>query len=255
MVDLSKTQKGGAAIAAAVLVAAPLAAQFEGYSAKVYKDPAGIPTYCYGETELARHDPSHIYAKSECMALLRARMARDYAPHLLQCVPGVRRYRPRFAFGALLDASYNAGWAAACKSRMAVSFRAGDWAQGCAGFKGWYVTARNRTTGQRIMLKGLVGAVTPKLRHARARCRRPSKPLRRLNRRLRPRRRRLPPRCLSRSRSPRCGSAWSTSSVSRRTSMKDGIILILLIVILLMALLGDQRAVLWPSSRTSAPSS
>jgi hypothetical protein len=59
-------------------------------------------------------------------------------------------------FGALLDASYNAGWAAACKSRMAVSFRAGDWAQGCAGFKGWYVTARNRTTGQRIMLKGLV---------------------------------------------------------------------------------------------------
>lgn len=156
MADLSKTQKGGAAIAAAVLVAAPLAAQFEGYSAKVYKDPAGIPTYCYGETELARHDPSHIYAKSECMALLRARMARDYAPHLLQCVPAFVDIDRRFAFGALLDASYNAGWAAACKSRMADSFRAGDWAQGCAGFKGWYVTARNRTTGQRIMLKGLV---------------------------------------------------------------------------------------------------
>jgi hypothetical protein len=175
------------------------------------------------------------------MALLRARMARDYAPHLLQCVPAFVDIDRRFAFGALLDASYNAGWAAACKSRMAVSFRAGDWAQGCAGFKGWYVTARKRTTGQRIMLKGLVrrrdaeaatcSSALPSPQQAPP----PPQPAPPAHPR------RLPSRCLRRSRSPRCGSAWPTSSVSRRTSMKDGIILILLVVILLMALLGDQR--------------
>jgi lysozyme len=156
MADLSKTQRGGAAIAAAVMIAAPLAAEFEGYSAKVYKDPAGIPTACYGETELVRLDPSHIYAKTECMALLRERLRRDYAPRLLQCVPAFIDLRYQYQFGSLLDASYNAGWAAACKSRMADAFRASQWAQGCAGFDGWYVTARDRRTGQRVALKGLV---------------------------------------------------------------------------------------------------
>lgn len=156
MADLSKTQRGGAAIAAALAVAVPLAAQFEGYSAKVYKDPAGIPTYCYGETQLLGRDPSRIYAKTECMALLRERMRRDYAPRLLQCVPVFIDPLYRYNFGALLDASYNAGWAAACKSRMADSFRAGQMWQACASFSGWYVTARDRRTGQRILLKGLV---------------------------------------------------------------------------------------------------
>jgi GH24 family phage-related lysozyme (muramidase) len=60
-----------ACIAAACAIAAPLAAKWEGYSPTVYKDSAGIPTYCYGETEMLRHDPARIYAKTECMALLR----------------------------------------------------------------------------------------------------------------------------------------------------------------------------------------
>jgi lysozyme len=145
-----------AAIGAAVIVASGLAAQFEGYAPKIYKDPIGIPTYCYGETELLNHDPTHIYAKSECMDLLRKRMARDYAPKLLSCVPAFADPKHVNQFGALLDASYNAGWAGACKSRMAASFNAGQWVQGCKGFEGWYVTGRNRKTGQRIMFQGLV---------------------------------------------------------------------------------------------------
>jgi lysozyme len=101
----------------------PLAAKWEGYSPTVYKDSAGIPTYCYGETEMLRHDPAHIYAKTECMALLRSRMQRDYAPKIAACLPEI--VGNRFVFGALIDASYNAGPIAVCRSPMAQLIRAG----------------------------------------------------------------------------------------------------------------------------------
>jgi lysozyme len=146
--------KTPAVIAAAVLVAAPLATQFEGYVSKAKPDPVGIPTYCYGETENV--DPTRIYSKSECAALLRARMAADYAPKLIAptCLPQIADNR--FVFGALLDASYNAGPAAVCKSRMAASIKAGDIAGACKGLIGWYTTAKDRKTGVRKQLPGLV---------------------------------------------------------------------------------------------------
>lgn len=151
-VAVTKSQKIAAGIAAACLVAAPLATNWEGYAARVYNDPAHIPTYCYGET--TNVDPSRIYSKSMCADLLRTRMAQDYAPRVARCAPGI--VGNRFVFGALIDASYNAGWAAVCKSRMVASINAGQLRAGCEGFAGWYVTARDRRTGQRIQLKGLV---------------------------------------------------------------------------------------------------
>lgn len=140
-------------IAAAVAVAAPLATKWEGYAAKPYLDPAKIATYCFGETEQV--DWSRIYSKDECATKLRARMARDYAPRILDCLPQLTDPARAHVFGALLDASYNAGPAAVCKSRMAVSIRVGQWKAACQGFNGWYVTARNRQTGVRIRLRGL----------------------------------------------------------------------------------------------------
>jgi lysozyme len=143
-----------AIIAAAVLVAAPLATQFEGYRGKAYYDPAHILTVCYGETQGV--DPTRIYSKDECAAKLRRRMASDYAPAILKCLPELGDLQRRYVFGALLDASYNAGPKAVCSSRMATAIHAGDWAGGCAGFKGWYVTARDRKTGVRKTLPGLL---------------------------------------------------------------------------------------------------
>lgn len=156
MTELTKKQKGAAAIAAAVPIAALLAMQFEGYVPTLQPDPAGIPTYCYGETQLLKHDPSHIYAKTECMALLRKRMAKDYAPKVLRCVPVFADPRWKRPFAASIDASYNAGPVALCRSPMARAFNQGARAQGCKAFHGWFVTARNRKTGKRIMLRGLV---------------------------------------------------------------------------------------------------
>jgi lysozyme len=146
-----------AAIAAAVAIAAPIAAKWEGYAPKVYKDPAGIPTYCYGETELLRHDPSHIYAKSECMALLRERLRRDYAPKIAACLPEI--VGNRFIFGALIDASYNAGWKGVCKSFKPLA-QSGQFAPICNKLPTWYITAQRRVNGKRIgkpfLLPGLV---------------------------------------------------------------------------------------------------
>jgi lysozyme len=143
-----------AAIAGAVLVAAPLAVQFEGYSGKVYRDPAHIPTQCYGET--VDINPLVVYSKTECAAKLRTRMARDYGPKIASCIPGFIDQRRRMAFGAVIDASYNAGPAGVCHSRAAVLFNRGDWRGGCNALRGWYTTARNRKTGVRIQLPGLV---------------------------------------------------------------------------------------------------
>ena len=141
-----------AVIAAAVAVAAPVATHFEGFAPKPYLDPAAIRTVCYGETENVEQ---RIYSKEECATRLRGRMARDYAPKLLACVPAFNDPARRHQFGALLDASYNAGPAAACRSPMAKAFNAGRWAEGCRAFTGWYVTAKNRKTGVRVKLRGL----------------------------------------------------------------------------------------------------
>lgn len=146
-----------ACIAAACLVAAPIAAKWEGYASKVYKDPAGIPTWCYGETEKLKKDPGYIYSKSECMALLRARMAEDYAPRIAQCMPAV--IENRYVFGALIDASYNAGWKAVCKG-FAPLVQAGQLMGACSKLPTWYITAQKRVNGKRVgkpfVLKGLV---------------------------------------------------------------------------------------------------
>lgn len=160
MADPQKLTKGqlAACIAAACAIAAPLAAKWEGYSPTIYKDPAGIATYCFGETELLRHDPAHIYAKTECMALLRARMARDYAPKVAACLPEI--VGNRFIFGALIDASYNAGWAGVCSSPSARLIKVGELRKACDRLPSWYVTAQRRVNGKRVgkpfVLNGLV---------------------------------------------------------------------------------------------------
>jgi GH24 family phage-related lysozyme (muramidase) len=137
-----KTTAVALCIAAACAVAAPIAQRWEGFSPKVYRDPANIATYCYGETENV--DPSRIYAKTECAALLRQRMARDYAPKILQCIPQLADPKRKNVFGALIDASYNAGWQGVCKSPMRVNILAGKWTAACNSLPNWYITARYR---------------------------------------------------------------------------------------------------------------
>ena len=156
MVQNKKAVAGaGAAIAAACLAIAPFVSQREGYVAKARPDPAGIMTYCNGETQ--RVDPVRIYSRDECQALLRRRLAQDYAPRVAACVPAVATDPRRLpAFEAMIDASYNAGPGALCSSSIARLARAGQWEAACNRFVGWRDTARNRRTGIVRRFPGLV---------------------------------------------------------------------------------------------------
>jgi lysozyme len=135
----------GAIAAACALAIAALTANFEGLRTRPYHDPGdGRLTVCYGETEREMRN----YTPEECAMLLQARQERDYAPKVLKCVPGLADRRN--AFAASIDAAYNAGVAAFCRSRMARAFNQGKWVEGCNGFVGWYETAKGKK------LRGLV---------------------------------------------------------------------------------------------------
>lgn len=154
----SKKERAAAAIAAAVLVATPLTAGFEGLRTHPYHDPGdGRMTVCFGETEREMR----VYTGDECRSLLAQRQAEDYAPAVLKCAPGLATRKEPFA--ASIDAAYNAGIAAFCRSRMAAAFNAGQWARGCNLFVGWYETAggkrlrgleRRRVAERDLCLKG-----------------------------------------------------------------------------------------------------
>lgn len=140
--------KGGLLATACAIAIAFLTAHFEGLVTHPNPDPANpnLQQVCYGDTAV----PMRTYTPEECQVLLEARQQRDYAPAVLKCVPGFADERRKYAFAASIDAAYNAGIAAFCKSRMARAFNAGQWKAGCEGFRGWYETANHKP------LRGLV---------------------------------------------------------------------------------------------------
>jgi lysozyme len=131
---LSNKQKTAAAIAAAVAVAAPLTASFEGLRTHPYGDPAPkhTQTVCYGETQVEMR----VYSRDECGQFLRAHLAKTYAPIIYKCVPGFADHRA--AFVGSLDASYNGGAGGFCRSPMARRFNADDWIGGANAFLTWH---------------------------------------------------------------------------------------------------------------------
>jgi len=132
--------------AAGVILAAAVAvvSSFEGTRLLPYRDPAGIETVCTGETQVAMHR----YTAEQCADMLRKHLSERYAPPVVACTPSIASH-PN-AFVAALDAAYNAGPAAYCRSPMAARFNAGQWREGCDAFRGWRITAGGK------MLPGLV---------------------------------------------------------------------------------------------------
>ena len=139
---MAKTPPKSGLIAAAILLAAPLTAKYEGLRLQPYPDPGNpkLLTVCHGDTEV----PMRTYTPDECLVLLKSRQAKDYAPAVLKCVPGFADPRQKYAFAASVDFAYNAGWSAFCKSPMARKFNAGDWAGGCKAFSGYYIRSNGK---------------------------------------------------------------------------------------------------------------
>lgn len=142
----TKTQAAvnGGGIAALITLAVAGVVGFttdhEGEVLYTYRDPAGIPTYCIGETENVVWDKK--WTRQECRDLLSKRMAKDYAPPVLKAVPAFSNPVHINRFRASMDFAYNCGPGNFAKSPMAREFNKGNYAKGCQAFIGFCTTAK-----------------------------------------------------------------------------------------------------------------
>ena len=132
-------------------VAADLCRMFEGFRAKPYLCPAGVPTIGYGSTryldgrKVALTDPP--VTEETAGEMLEASLVRDYLRPLMALSPVLARL-PQ-AWGALGSFAYNLGVPAYQRSTLRARVDAQDWNGARAEIKKW-----TRSSGK--VLPGLV---------------------------------------------------------------------------------------------------
>lgn len=125
-----KTIRANPKTSAAIVLALPLVAGFEGLRQRAYQDfsPAKVWTVCYGET--AGVQRGDVYSKAECDAMLAGRLE-DFERGVRSCVTAPLT-PPQMA--ASISLAYNIGTGAFCKSSIARKFNAGDVRGACDAF-------------------------------------------------------------------------------------------------------------------------
>jgi len=135
---------------AAVAVAAPMGAYYEGVFVVGYRDPAGIPTDCIGETEGAQVGVQR-FTFAQCLRRYDKRLADVWDNGLTNCV---HRDVTRPQGAALISFADNTGIYATCASTMVRLLNAGApddvW---CAQMPRWVYGTK---FGVKIALPGLV---------------------------------------------------------------------------------------------------
>ncbi len=141
MKQADKIAAGSAGVIAIVLTFTPI---WEGLWMRAQVDTIGTGhpvTYCYGQTsEFGAVKAGQTFTVAECKEKLAESMPK-YLAEIDRCIK-VRI--PDKTKAALLDAAYNAGSAAVCRSPMVAKINAGDIKGGCAAFDGWYVRASGK---------------------------------------------------------------------------------------------------------------
>ncbi|RWF66831.1 glycoside hydrolase [Mesorhizobium sp.] len=125
----TKKAGGAAAVAAGIALAASIAAPQEGYMAYAYRDPVGVLTYCYGETQGAKDAVGRKFSEAECRALLERRMG-HYEQGNAKCVPTYESLDV-YVQAAFNDFSYNLGNGTFCTSSIGTLLRAGRVRDAC----------------------------------------------------------------------------------------------------------------------------
>ena len=116
----------GAATAAALFAGLQ---SYEGLRLTGYRDLAGIPTACYGDTHnivVGRR-----YSVEDCLRRADAHFAKT-AASVLRRTPALRSHPG--ALWAVTDFSYNVGTTAYATSSIARHFDRGEWHKGCESF-------------------------------------------------------------------------------------------------------------------------
>ena len=147
---MKSAHKVGITGVGAVAIALAFTPGWEGLwtTAQVDTIGTGHPvSYCYGQTtENGSVKAGQKFTPEQCKDLL----AKSLPKYLAQINPCIKVAIPDKTRAALLDAAYNAGSAAVCKSPMVARMNAGDLRGGCEAFDGWYVRASGR------VVKGLI---------------------------------------------------------------------------------------------------
>jgi lysozyme len=151
---MKTSQKAGAGSLAVIAAATTILTVWEGTDLVAKKDMIGTGnpiTFCHGQTdEFGKVAVGTRFTPEQCKDML-AKSLPKYLEPLQKCVT---RELPVKTMAALLDAAYNAGPAAVCRSPMVKKMNAGDIHGGCLAFEGWYITTKNN--GVRKVIPGLV---------------------------------------------------------------------------------------------------
>lgn len=140
---MSPKAKTAVGLAAALAIAVPVIAQWEGKENDPYQDIVGVWTVCYGET---RGIERRSYTDAECTAMLND-AAGEFGERVLARNPNLADH-PN-ALAAATSLSYNIGSNAYAGSTAARRFERGDIRGGCEAMR-WF----NRAGGR--VVRGLV---------------------------------------------------------------------------------------------------
>jgi lysozyme len=119
--------------------------KYEGEVLRGYRDPIGIATKCYGDTEDVV--VGKVYSRAECLRSLESALLKHAGP-VMACVPQLADYSDGEK-AAAVSLAYNIGVNKFCKSTIAQKFRDGERREACAGYPVW-----NRAGGR--VMPGLV---------------------------------------------------------------------------------------------------
>lgn len=131
---MSKGKIAAGVSAAALLIAAPFVARFEGLELMPYKDVGGVLTVCYGETAGVQN---RSYTPAECQLMLQQSLA-SHGADIARCMPAGL---PDHVQASMLSFGYNVGAANFCGSSMARKLKAGDVPGACAELSRWVYVA------------------------------------------------------------------------------------------------------------------
>ena len=137
----------GGGIAAAILLATPFIAKWEGKSNSPYVDMVGVKTVCFGETRVAMRT----YTDAECDAMLR-KAVEAFAKPVADMTPTIAN-RPYQLAGAS-SFSYNVGIGGYRTSSARRLFLAGDFKAACRAFGAWNKGTFSPTQARRQIAKG-----------------------------------------------------------------------------------------------------
>lgn len=141
-----KTKVAGGGSVAALLIATPFIAGWEGKSNDPYKDIVGVTTVCYGETRVKMRR----YTDVECEEMLK-KAVEEFMQPVLKLTPTLAD-RPK-ELAAATSLAYNIGIANYTNSSVRVQFNKGNFKQACENFKLWN---KARRAGRLVVVKGLV---------------------------------------------------------------------------------------------------